>query len=69
MRDKLLYTQAEAATLLSVSVRYLRDEADIKPREIPGHGPERKPLLRYHIDDIKATLAKWHDAQKGRRRA
>jgi hypothetical protein len=54
---------------LSVSVRYLRDEADIKPREIPGHGPEKKPLLRYHIDDIKATLAKWHDAQRGKRRA
>jgi hypothetical protein len=67
--DRLLYNQEEAARLLGVSRRYLRLEADIKPREIPGHGPTGKPLLRYHIDDIKATIAKWHDQQKGRRRA
>lgn len=69
MPDKLLYTQAATAALLSVSVRYLREEADIRPREIPGHGPKAKPLIRYHIDDINATLARWHEQQMGKRRA
>lgn len=69
MSDKLLYTQSAAAALLSVSVRYLREEADIRPREIPGHGPQAKPLIRYHIDDIKATLARWYEQQTGKRRA
>lgn len=69
MADQLLFDQTQAAKLLGVSKRYLRLVADIKPRELPGHGKTGRPLLRYHIDDINATIAKWHEQQKGKKRA
>lgn len=69
MTNKALFTQAEAATYLGVKVRWLRDEATIVPRQLPGHGEKKKPLIRYHRDDLDEWIRKQQEAQKGRRRA
>lgn len=68
MPDKVGFTQDEAATYLGVRVSWLREESSIVPREYPGHGPKKKPLIRYHKDDLDAWLQKQHEEQKGRRR-
>ena len=67
MTNKALFSQQEAAAYLGVKVRYLRDEVSIVPRELPGHGEKKRPLIRYHRDDLDQWL---RDLQaKGRKRA
>lgn len=65
---KVMLTQDEAATYIGVRVSWLREEASIVPRELPGHGPRKKPLIRYHKDDLDEWLRRQHEEQKGRRR-
>jgi Helix-turn-helix domain len=69
MTNKALYTQTEAATYLGVKVRWLREEATVVPRQLPGHGEKGRPLIRYHKDDLDEWIRKQHEQQKGRRRA
>lgn len=68
MSAPVLFDQKEAARYLGVSTRWLRDQADLRPRELPGHGEKRKPLLRYHKNDLDAQIAKWAEEQRGRSR-
>lgn len=68
MPEKVLFSQDEAATYLGVRVSWLREEGSIVPRELPGHGPKKKPLIRYHRDDLDKWIVDQHEAQKGRRR-
>lgn len=68
MTDTVLLDQKKAATYLGVSTRWLRDQADIRPRELPGHGAKKKPLLRYHRDDLDAQIARWNEEQRGGRK-
>jgi hypothetical protein len=66
--NKALFTQAEAATYLGVKVSYLRAEASIVPRELPGHGEKGRPLIRYHKDDLDKWLSDLKN-KGGRKRA
>ena len=55
--DELL-TQREAATLLRVSVSYLR-ASDCPKVLLPSGGPKQKPLVRYRRSDLDAWLEHW----------
>jgi hypothetical protein len=66
--ESVLFTQKRAAKYLGVSASYLRRRVNIRPRELPGDGPKKKPLLRYHRDDLDAQIAKWNDEQRGGRK-
>jgi hypothetical protein len=46
-------TQKEAATLLRVSVAYLRSSSCPK-HHLPGNGPRGKPLVRYRRTEVLA---------------
>lgn len=63
--QKALYRPKEAAAYIGVKVHYLRYRVDIRPLELPGHGPNKRPLLRYR----KTELDKWlseHPDRRGR---
>ena len=52
-------TQKEAATLLRVSVSYLR-QSDCPKLLLPGRG--KRPLVRYYRIDLLAWAAHWRAA-------
>lgn len=53
-----LWTQAQAADYLNVSIRYLRDSACPKVH-LPGHGRRGRPLVRYNPKDVAAWAERW----------
>lgn len=65
MTDKALYDRKNAANYLDVSPGWLRRQADIRPIELPGHGPNKRPLLRYRKEDLDAQIARWNEEQRG----
>lgn len=68
MPDKALFDRRSAADYLDVSPGWLRRQADIRPIELPGHGPKKRPLLRYRKEDLDAQIARWNEDLRGRPR-
>lgn len=61
-----LWTQAEAAKYLGVSVRYLRDSACPKVL-LPGNGGRGQPLVRYNPVDVMVWAKRWCTDSRGSR--
>lgn len=61
-----LWTQAEAAKYLNVSVRYLRESACPKVL-LPGNGKRGQPLIRYSPMHVIAWFSSWGTNGSGAR--
>lgn len=59
-----LLTQKEAARYLGVSVRYLQQRAEVRRTLLPGHGPTRRPLIRYRRADLDAWVQAVNDPKR-----
>lgn len=58
-----LMTQREAAALLAVSVRYLRESSCPKVL-LPGHGARGKQLVRYDATEVQEWAAQWRTSRR-----
>lgn len=50
-----LWSQAQAAAVVDVSVSYLR-ASDCPKALLPGHGAKGKPVVRYRPADVRAWV-------------